>query len=237
MKKVLHLQHLSRSDQVLLCLACDVLTPKPVKTVLALATESGLAEAKRWNISDVLARAKGLALRTSSGWELTERGRQSILPIIEQGIGGPAVKAATSLRSHIQNIANHDVASFVEEAIKCIEAKCLRAAVVLSWAGAISVLREFVLLKRLADFNAEAKRRNAKWKPATGYDDFESLKEYDFLQILNGISMLGKSVKLELEARLKLRNACGHPTSLSLSEHMVSAHIESLILNVFMRFK
>ena len=236
LKGVLNSPDLSRQDCLLLCLACDGAQPKQVKSVKSLALESGVSEAKRWNISDVLKRSKGLAFRTSAGWELTEKGKQHIAPLIQVGKGGPTIGVAITLRQHIQSIGNVDVASFVEEAVRCMEASCFRAAVVLSWAGAVAVLREYVLQGNLAAFNTEAKRRNAKQKLVTSYDDFEGMKEYDFLQVLGSISILGRSVKLELEARLKFRNACGHPTTLLLSEHMVSAHVESLILNVYSRF-
>ena len=62
------------------------------------------------------------------------------------------------------------------------------------------------------------------------------MKEADFLQVLESISILGKSVKAELEGCLKLRNGCGHPNSLKVSEHRVTAHIEILVLNVFAVF-
>jgi hypothetical protein len=62
------------------------------------------------------------------------------------------------------------------------------------------------------------------------------MKEYDFLQVLAAISVIGKSVKDELEVCLKLRNGCGHPNSLLVGEHKASAHIETLIQNVFARY-
>jgi hypothetical protein len=62
------------------------------------------------------------------------------------------------------------------------------------------------------------------------------MKESEFLNVIEAISVIGKSVKQELLKRLELRNGCGHPNSLSIGEHTVSAHIEALILNVFSRF-
>ena len=62
------------------------------------------------------------------------------------------------------------------------------------------------------------------------------MEEYDFLQVLESISVIGKSMKQELEKRLQLRNACGNPGSLKMAEKTVAAHIEVLILNVFSQF-
>lgn len=62
------------------------------------------------------------------------------------------------------------------------------------------------------------------------------MKEYDFLQILESISVTGKNVKVELENCLKLRNGCAHPNSLKIAEHRVNAHLETLVLNVYTMF-
>jgi hypothetical protein len=45
-----------------------------------------------------------------------------------------------------------------------------------------------------------------------------------------------KNVKEELQNCLKLRNACGHPSSLKVGASRVAAHIEILIQNVFAQF-
>jgi hypothetical protein len=67
-------------------------------------------------------------------------------------------------------------------------------------------------------------------------DDLARMKEYDFLQIIEKPSIIRKNVKQELEKQRKLRNGCGHPNTLQISENLVAAHIEILILNVFGKF-
>jgi len=98
------------------------------------------------------------------------------------------------------------------------------------------MMHKYVVDNRLSDFNDEATRRNSKWKPAKNADDLGKMKENDFLLILESLSEIGKNVKQELETCLKLRNSCGHPNSLKVSESRVAAHIEILVLNVFSRF-
>ncbi|MEJ2653513.1 MAG: hypothetical protein P8173_17520, partial [Gammaproteobacteria bacterium] len=137
---------------------------------------------------------------------------------------------------HLHNLKNPDTRAFVEEAIRCYEAGSLRAAVVLSWVGAVSVLYAHVHKSKLADFNIEAQRRFAKWRLAKTADDLARMNEHDFLAVLDSISVFGKSVKQELEVCLRLRNGCGHPNSLKVGENRVAAHLETLILNVFSRF-
>lgn len=122
------------------------------------------------------------------------------------------------------------------KARKCYEHKLYRSAVVLSWLGALALIFDHVVAHKLTEFNTEATHRNAKWKPAKNEDDLARMKEHDFLQLLPAISVVGKSVKDELESCLALRNGCGHPNSLQLAEHRVAAHIEVLLLNVFEKF-
>jgi hypothetical protein len=106
----------------------------------------------------------------------------------------------------------------------------------LSWVGAVSLLYGHVAANRLSAFNAEATRRDARWKVARTEDDLALMKEHDFLNVLEAISVIGKSVKQELQAALTLRNACGHPNSFKLGPARVAAHVESLVLNVFQKF-
>jgi hypothetical protein len=133
-------------------------------------------------------------------------------------------------------MTNAATKDFVTEAIDCVERGLSRAAVVLSWVGALSVLYDHVITKHLSAFNSEAQRRDAKWKPAKTADDLARMKESDFLNVLEHLSIIGKSVKQELEGCLKLRNGCGHPNSLKVGENTVAAHVEQLVLNVFSQF-
>ena len=107
---------------------------------------------------------------------------------------------------------------------------------VLSWVGAVSVLYSYVLTNHKQDFNSAAAKKNPKWKPANNSDDLSRMKEADFLEVCESASVIGKSVKQELQTALTFRNGCGHPNSLKVGEHRVSAHIERLILNVYSKF-
>ena len=140
---------------------------------------------------------------------------------------------AKSLRAHLQKRTSKDTRAFVEEAVSCFERKLYRSAVVLTWIGAISVIYEHVVANKLAEFNAEALKRDAKWRPAKNADGLGRIGEFDFLQICQALGVIGKNVREELEVCLKLRNGCGHPNSLKVAESRVAAHIETLMQNVF----
>jgi hypothetical protein len=152
------------------------------------------------------------------------------------GQASPSKVLQPTLRKYATAIGDPQIKEFVAEAVDAIEFKLFRSAVVFSWVGAVSILYEVVLKNHLAAYNAEALRRFPKWKMATSRDDLSRMKEYDFLQIINAISIFGKNTKDELEQCLKLRNLCGHPSSHSIGEHRVTAHVETLILNVFSKY-
>ncbi len=236
LKDLLSQSQFNKTDKVLIILAIDANRGKEIKVIKELATRAGLRTIQNWNVSSLLGRSKGLAVRTANGWELTSAGSQYVTKLSGPLAGTPTPKIAASLRAHLSRLSNTYTSMFVEEAIACYEAKLYRAAVVLSWVGAVAVLYDFVVANKLADFNTEATRRNPKWKAAKTADDLARMKEHDFLDIIEAISIIGKSVKQELDGCLKLRNGCGHPNSLKIAEHRVAGQIETLMLNVFSQF-
>ena len=235
LKDILHKPGLDRLDRLLICLATDD-APKTVKALKSIARAGGLPSAVKWNVSSILANSKGLAVRTPKGWEITALGDNHLA---SKGLGAaptPASSAATLLRQHLSQISDPIVAAFVDEAVQCLEAKLLRAAVVLSWVGAVSILQNQVVKVHLGPFNVEAKRRDTRWKDAKTADHISRMKEADFLDMLEFLSVIGNNVKLELRKCLQLRNGAGHPNSLAIGENAVAAHIETLVLNVYSKF-
>lgn len=211
--------------------------PLRVSQILEMALTLGFKESRSWNISRELGRASGHAIRVPEGWELTEAGDETAQIALKfEARTKVSAAAADALRSHLSAISNKDTREFLNEAINCLDADLLRAAVVLSWVGAISVLQQAVLANHLAAFNSEASKKDPKWKIAKNADDLSRMKESTFLLVLESISMIGKNVKQELEGCLTLRNACGHPNSLKLGQTKVAAHVETLMQNVFEKF-
>lgn len=228
---------LTRQDKLLLILFWEDESPKSLSKVKEIASANGLRESLKWNISDYLAKTKGKATSLKGGWVLTTPGRTHLVNqkyISEKK--SHTINDAKDLRSHLTSIGNLQTKSFIEEAINCLEADQKKAAVVFSWIGAVSVLYDEVVKNHLTEFNAEASRKDVKWKAAKNVDDLGKMKEYDFLNILETISVIGKNVKQELQQCLLLRNGCGHPNSLKIGVRKVAAHIEVLILNIFSKF-
>lgn len=236
LRDVLANQELGRKEKVLAILALGEPDEKPVRLVRELGVQHGLTEIEKWNLSDILSRQlKGFAIRVPDGWAITDRGRRFLQ---DKGIiqSSPSVNMKPALRGYVTRITDERTTQFVEEAIRAVEHKLYRAAVVLSWVGAVSLLYGEVVHNHLPAFNTETRRRFPKWKDARTADDLARLKEYDFLQILAAISVIGKNTKDQLENCLKLRNACGHPNSYNIGEYQVASHIETLILNVYAEY-
>jgi hypothetical protein len=225
------------SDRALMCLANEPLKPRAVKEIVSVGQAAGWRTVKRLNISQLLARAKGNAVLVSGGWELTTAGKRYLAKLKQPLIScSPILPVASSLREHSLKIKSKNTQKFVDEAITCFEGRQFRAAVILSWVGAVALLQDHVTKTKLLEFNIIAKTRDAKWKNAMHSDDLGLMKEDNFLDILQELSILGKNVNQELKKALGLRNGCGHPNSLELAEHKVAAHIEDLILNVCSKF-
>lgn len=235
LKALLSQPSLNRNNALLLILAYSECSIKSVADIKVIAKSCGLRSIDKWNVSNVLARLKGDAVRLEKGWEITHSGLKKLSDeklLAKQ----PFASANSSLRTYLEKMPECTTKEFIKETISALEYDLTRSAVVLSWVGAISVLYEYTLMHKLAEFNAEALRRDSKWKDASTQDDLCKMKEFNFLEVLEGISVIGKNCKKQLQDCLALRNSCGHPNTLAIGENMVAAHVEALLLNVFMKF-
>ena len=235
LKSWLH-RRIGRLDKLLLILAA-LDRPAQVKDIQAAAADAGFREPKKWNVSSYLASSKGLAIRTREGWELTNDGKVHLRDLGVSKVSPAARQVALDLRAHLAKISHVQTRDFVDEAIRCHESELYRSAIVMAWLGAIDVLQRRVFERHLSEFNAEANRvMGPRWKEAKSQDDIGKMAESDFLDRLEGLSVIGKNAKAQLKTALDLRNGCGHPNSLKVSTNKSAAHIETLLQNVFEKF-
>jgi hypothetical protein len=237
LKQAVHNKGVTKTDTALLCVAAAGAKAISSAQVKKLAIDAGVKGAKKINFAAHLHSTEDKAFKTPDGWELTEEGRKHVasLAAVELSIS-PAAAEAQALRALLPKLKNDEAKAFLLEAVVCAEQSLFRAAVVLSWEGAMSLMHEQVVAKYLAAFNAEALRRDAGWKTAKTTDHVGRMNEATFLQVAEMLGMIGKNVKQELEVSLKLRNGCGHPNSLKVGPNKVAAHLETLALNVYAVF-
>jgi hypothetical protein len=237
LKQAVHKKSITKTDTALLCVAAAGGNAAPTTTVKKLALDAGVKGAKTLNFTAHLHSAEDKVFKTPQGWELTNSGRKYVAGLAAQQLSSsPAADEAQSLRVLLPKLKSDDTRAFLTEAIVCAEQSLFRAAVVLSWVGAMALLYEAVVSKHLAAFNAEATKRDPKWKDAKSIDELGRMKESIFLEIALVISLIGKNVKQELDGCLKLRNSCGHPNSLKIGPNKVAAHLEVLTQNVYAIF-
>lgn len=237
LKAIVHKKGVTKTDACLLCVAAGGAASVPTAAAKKLAIGAGVRGASKWNFSAFLSAADDKVFRTPLGWELTAKGRDHVAKLASSALSSsPAAAEAQALRALLPKLKDAAVRQFASEAIVCAEQSLFRAAIVLSWVGAIGVLHAAVVAKHLHAFNAEASKRDSKWKAAKSADDLGRMREATFLEVAQAIGILGKNVKQELDTCLTLRNACGHPNTLKVGSNKVAAHIETLMLNVYAVF-
>ncbi len=208
-----------------------------VQQIRDLAANAGLRISDQTNISSLLGRSGGRAIRGSVGWEITERGLQYLTEIgVKRANETPSADAADALMVHLASIADPETKEYLIEAIDCLRVGSRRAAIVMSWIAAIYILQRHVFQRHLAAFNVEMARVEKLWKDIKVIEDFERVKERVFLDRAAHISIISANVKKELVACLDRRNTYGHPSSARIGEHAAAHHVETLILNVFQQY-
>lgn len=149
----------------------------------------------------------------------------------------PAAPLVAALEAHVQRLPDSQTRSFVAEAVSCVRNKAPRAAIILAWCGAVSILQEHVFTHRLTEFNADAVKNGLLKVPALTVGDMRGIsKESHFLESLARISVIDEATKRALKRCLDRRNDVGHPSEVRLADAAVADHLETLMLNVFERF-
>ncbi len=234
--KTLLFRDFSRRDKLLLILSTFG-GPCQVRHIRARGEAVGFREPKKWNVSQYLRTSKGLAINTQHGWELADAGRLHLRQLGAGSVSLAAAEVAVDLRSELPRLQNPETRAYVEEAIACYEQQLYRAAIVMSWVGAVAVLHSHVIDTHLVAFNTEARRVNRRWRSAATTDDLAKMRESDLLDRMAAISVFGNDVKKELNNCLGLRNSCGHPNSLRVSSNTAARHLEVFLLNVFTKYQ
>lgn len=224
----------SKTDKYLLIVASQD-GPIISREIKAIAWDNGWREGATSDPSTFLNRSKYSVL-LPTGWVVTADGRKSLEErkiIAAHGVLTPVVAA---LEKYLLEVRNPDKSRFIEEAVQCVRNKSFRAAIVLSWVGAVYLLYEHVVHNKLKEFNAEVQRRWPKRNSSKDVDDLASFKESDFLNILEHIKVITDAQSKELTGCLNRRNTAGHPNSHSFEEVTVGSHIQNLISIVYSRF-
>jgi hypothetical protein len=170
-----------------------------VAEIRTMGIALGLRAVKDWNVSAVLSGGQTLPIRGKSGSESSTTGKKRVEVCTGILLTALTAKAAVDLCTPLTMMKSPDTVAFLSEAITYLKQNLLRAAVVLSWVGAISLLSSYVVVRELPAFNAEAARCDSQWKPAKTGDDPACMKEHEFLNVLEAIAVIGKNMQQELQ--------------------------------------
>ena len=210
--------------------------PATAADLITRSISVGLAPSSSALVTSTLRRCVGLAIKLPQGWELSRNGWSYVNANGFSEIFSHDHVLSSDLRAHLDAVSDPQLAAFMKEAISCYEAKLFRSAIVMGWVAAVFCLQKHIVESNLLAFNEAARSLNSKWKSAVDADGLSLMKERDFVICCFSISVLSKPQKDRLLAALDLRNACGHPNSLLVSERVTAAHLETLLLGVFKRF-
>ena len=142
-----------------------------------------------------------------------------------------------NLEQNLEKIKNGQTHAFLREAIECARNGTQRAAIIMSWCGAVSVMQEFAFQNHLTAFNDDALKNGLLKAPAKTIADMRNIsKESQLLECLARISILDGATKRSLKRCLDRRNDVGHPSEIKISNAAVADQLETLMLNVFERF-
>lgn len=228
-----------QGDALIVCLA-SIGGSATVAEIKNRAMQAGIPKVAKWNLSAVLGRAHSLTRRVDGTWKLTKAGWKRASELGLNPSSHVVFDTDRLLAATIASITNLDRRHFLEEAHKCFGAGLGRAAVVLSWVGAVWILQSEVVHRNLAAFNTAGvsrfNRTKAVFREIRTIEDFGRIGESDLLQLLEDIGFLGKSLHKQLRDRLDFRNGCGHPNSMVVDPHTVASHIHFLCNNVYLKY-
>ena len=148
--------------------------------------------------------------------------------------------AVPYLEKTLSKIADSTQKDFLAEAVACLGVDAKRATILMTWAGAIAHLYDYILkdVKRLADFNQALSKRNDKHKKlsVSVYDDFTELPEAVFIEVCRSAKIISNDVRKILVEKLGIRNTCAHPSGVEVHKTKVVNFIEDTVDNVIVKY-
>lgn len=153
--------------------------------------------------------------------EIIEKTENDLLHVF---IKGSAIETiGDSLRRLVQPVADPELLKYLDESIRCAEAKCVRASVVLAWCAVAHMIHKKLGSLGVPILNAEfAKMKADKGLLFRGFTkDYVFASELDvpeaadahLILLCRFLTYLDDTQYKHLKGALDLRNGCGHPSS------------------------
>jgi hypothetical protein len=209
-------------------------TPNDIKGVLIAA---GVPSARKMNTSAALKRSIPNVHSISGGrWEITDTGQKHVrqlLALPEPDSAPQTTHDVSTLQAVADRQTDEAVKDYIEEAIRCLSAGALRAAVVFLWSGAVHTIRERMWSdSSIKEIDTAFKKFNQRAKFGKK-GDFGYVNDALLIDAAVELEVVDRSEKKRLVEALDLRNDCGHPVKFKPGPNKVRAYIEDVAGIVF----
>jgi len=147
----------------------------------------------------------------------------------------PMVSIKNELKALLEKVPGIQQ-KFVNEVLGCLQVQAWRGAIVLTWILTVEHLQKIILSENLEKFNEIlSETRLYQNISINQIEDFEEIKDNDFLLTIRTIGMISGSQYNILDTRLKERNRYAHPTNLEITDTIAIAFIEDLVNNIILK--
>lgn len=202
LKDLLHTKGMYQKDKLLLVLAVNACAPKKAVEIRKIASEAGLKQIHRWNITAILSSVKSYAVSAKNGWELNKTGQNyvdkllHITPISAKPVAFSHVDFKKTIKDNIQlaELLN----SRINEIEKNISVQAHLSAVIIMG----SLLEGFLLYlmnkhpKQANQSKVVPKRKDGSIKPINEWKLFEMINiAHDLGWIKNDIKQFSHSLR------------------------------------------
>lgn len=138
----------------------------------------------------------------------------------------------------IARVKEEDRRAFLAEAIACIGVQARRATIIMTWIAALDHLFEYIIAKKLSDFNSAISKRTDRYAKivVSSKDDFGDIKESVFIEVARSAGVISNDVRKILDEKLGVRNTCAHPSTIQIHDSKVVNFIEDLVDNVIVKY-
>jgi len=177
-------------------------------------------------------------------YSLALRGLTEVETYLSSGNKSEAVvekilsEAIAYLKRFVSKMGEENQRKFMAEAISCLGVDARRASVIMTWAGVIDHLYDYILAHKLNDFNKALHNRRDRYSRLTimDKDDFSDIGESGFIEICRSARIISNDVRKILDEKLGIRNTCAHPSGVEVHPSKVVNFVEDLIDNVILKY-
>jgi hypothetical protein len=153
---------------------------------------------------------------------------KNIITTTESDLLHPCIKNSAiqtigdDLRKLVQPVSDPELLKYLDESIRCAEAKCIRASAVLAWCAVAHMVHKKLTSVGIGVLNAEFAKMKAdkglmfktftKDYVFTAEPDVQEAADAHLILLCRFLAYLDDTQYKHLKAALDLRNGCGHPT-------------------------